>query len=149
MGMLFGIVSVLALGGVGVLTYQRQHVQSLEQQARQAEAAARVAEAAVEKMELEVIMRALDQARFAMQMMTFIVVLLFLAMISLIVLWIYTQHKTRPQSQQIQVEQALKLLLMQSLTRREAHIGVHHGLERCNKTPQEIVVREDDPFWTI
>jgi hypothetical protein len=148
MGILFGIVAVAAAGGLGALAWQHQRVQGLEAQAKQADAAARVAEAAVEKMELEVIMRALDQARAAQQMLLFVVILLILAMLGIITLWIYTQYHNHQRRDQSRMEQLLQWLILREL--RGPALSTDAGTELQQiTTPRRdgAVIASDDPFW--
>lgn len=115
MGVLFGILTVATVGGLGVLAWQHQQVAALEAQAEQADAAARVAEAAVEKLELEVLMQALDQARVAQQMLLFVVIVMILALLGMIALWFYARYHNQPHQDQIRMEHMLQWLILREL----------------------------------
>jgi hypothetical protein len=148
MGVLFGIVAVAAVGGLGALTWQHQRVQGLEAQAEQADAAARVAEAAVEKLELEVIMRALNQARAAQQMLLFVVILLILVMLGMTALWFYTQYHNHQRRDQIGMEQLLHWLILRELRHHAHPSGIGVGAQPAGISQQDgAIVAHDDPFW--
>ncbi len=147
MGVLFGILTVATVGGLGVLAWQHQQVAALEAQAEQADAAARVAEAAVEKLELEVLMQALDQARVAQQMLLFVVIVMILALMGMIALWFYARYHNQPHQDQIRMEHMLQWLILREL--RNPALSTEGPLDTSpdSRRLDGALVANDDPFW--